>query len=92
VKIDRSFVQDIVSSHESKAIVRAIIAMAQSLELTVIAEGVETPDQLTAVAAAGCDAAQGYLFSRPLDCISVGSLLNHQRSRVDRMSYAIQVR
>ena len=74
LKIDRSFVQDMVNSHESKAIVRAIIAMAQSLELTAIAEGVETQEQWTAVTKAGCHVAQGYFFSRPLDRFSIVAL------------------
>jgi EAL domain-containing protein (putative c-di-GMP-specific phosphodiesterase class I) len=77
LKIDRSFVQQMVDSQESKAIVRAIIAMAQSLELDVVAEGVETPEQLRAVAMAGCGTAQGYLFSRPLDHNAVAALLRH---------------
>jgi EAL domain-containing protein (putative c-di-GMP-specific phosphodiesterase class I) len=76
VKIDRSFVQDIVASRESMAIVRAIVAMSQSLGLTVIAEGVETQDQCwSAVTKVGCDAAQGYLFSAPLNSDSAGKLL-----------------
>jgi diguanylate cyclase (GGDEF)-like protein len=77
LKIDRSFVQRMVDSQESKAIVRAIVAMAQSLELDVIAEGVETEEQLRAVAAAGCGKAQGYLFSKPLDPSAVTALLRH---------------
>jgi len=77
LKIDRSFVQQMVDSQESKAIVRAIIAMAQSLELDVVAEGVETHEQLRAVAMAGCGTAQGYLFSRPLDHNAVAALLRH---------------
>ena len=80
VKIDRSFVQDIVNSYESKAIVRAITAMASSLGLTVIAEGVETEDQLNALRAAGCGVAQGYLFSVPLDSRAVANYLK-QTSR-----------
>jgi EAL domain-containing protein (putative c-di-GMP-specific phosphodiesterase class I) len=76
LKIDRSFVQQMVDSHESKAIVRAIIAMAHSLELAVVAEGVETEEQLRAVAAAGCGLAQGYLFARPLDARAAGALLS----------------
>ncbi len=75
LKIDRSFVQQMVDSQESKAIVRAIIAMAQSLELDVIAEGVETQSQLRAVSAAGCATAQGYFFSKPLDRSAVATLL-----------------
>lgn len=77
LKIDRSFVQQMVDSQESKAIVRAIIAMAQSLELEVVAEGVETEAQLHAVTAAGCNRAQGYLFSKPLDCDGVTALLRY---------------
>jgi diguanylate cyclase (GGDEF)-like protein len=91
VKIDRSFVKNMVDSQESKAIVRAIIAMAQVLELTVIAEGVETQDQLVAITKAGCDAAQGYFFSRPLDSISVSRFLNRRQSRAPGMSHSIQV-
>ncbi len=77
LKIDRSFVQQMVDSQESKAIVRAIIAMAQSLELEVVAEGVETEAQLRAITAAGCNRAQGYLFSRPLDRGAVTALLRY---------------
>lgn len=78
VKIDRSFVQNMVRSQESKAIIRAIIAMAQSLELTVIAEGVETEEQWAAVAKSGCSAAQGYLLSKPLDNLAVRDLLTRE--------------
>lgn len=75
LKIDRSFVQQMVHSHESRAIVRAIIAMAKSLELRVVAEGVETEDQLSALEVAGCEVAQGFFFARPLDRSAVGALL-----------------
>jgi predicted signal transduction protein with EAL and GGDEF domain len=78
IKIDRSFVCAMIDSEESKAVVRAIIAMAQSLGLTTIAEGVESEDQLTAVSRAGCDAAQGYLFSRPLDADAARALLSRE--------------
>ncbi len=90
VKIDRSFVRDMVDSHESKAIVRAIIAMAQSLELTVIAEGVETEEQLSAVEKAGCNAAQGYFFSRPLDVPSVTAFLASDQSRTHGAAHSVQ--
>lgn len=76
LKIDRSFVQQMVDSHESRAIVRAIIAMAKSLDLRVVAEGVETEAQLRELATAGCEVAQGYLFARPLDYESVTVLLS----------------
>jgi len=75
LKIDRSFVRQIVESSESKAIVHAIVAMAQSLDLQVVAEGVETSEQLRAVAEAGCGFAQGYLFTPPLDSSSASILL-----------------
>ncbi|MET0729151.1 MAG: EAL domain-containing protein, partial [Acidimicrobiales bacterium] len=59
-------VRELVSSPHDLAISRAIIAMAHSLRLCVIAEGVETEGQLALLSANGCDEMQGYLFSRPL--------------------------
>jgi diguanylate cyclase (GGDEF)-like protein len=66
IKIDRSFIQDVTKNREDATIVKAIIAMAQSLQLKVIAEGVETEEQLEFLRAQGCNEMQGYLLSRPV--------------------------
>lgn len=66
LKIDRSFVADINTSSHDEAIVRAILSMANALELSVVAEGVETRAQLDYLVEMGCREAQGYLFSRPV--------------------------
>ena len=66
LKIDRSFVGDLVSDPDDAAIVSAILAMARTLKLYVVAEGVETAEQLSSCPARGCDRAQGFFLGRPL--------------------------
>ncbi|MEI8341517.1 MAG: EAL domain-containing protein, partial [Verrucomicrobiota bacterium] len=66
LKIDRSFVTELPSHADSAILTKAIISMAQQLRMSVVAEGVETPEQLEFLRQAGCDIAQGYLFSRPV--------------------------
>lgn len=73
VKIDRSFVRDLVSDADGLAIVRAIIALAQAMRLSVIAEGVETKEQLTLLQNEDCHNCQGYFFARPMDAESVAA-------------------
>jgi diguanylate cyclase (GGDEF)-like protein/PAS domain S-box-containing protein len=66
VKVDRSFVKDIPYDKDDMAITEAVIAMAHKLSYKVVAEGIETEDQLNFLREAGCDYGQGYLFSKPL--------------------------
>jgi EAL domain-containing protein (putative c-di-GMP-specific phosphodiesterase class I) len=66
IKIDKGFITGVVEQQEDQSLVRAILAMSHSLNLPVIAEGVETQEQMDWLKAQGCDFAQGYLFSRPM--------------------------
>jgi EAL domain-containing protein (putative c-di-GMP-specific phosphodiesterase class I) len=66
LKIDQSFVRDITTDADDAAITSAVIAMGHSLRLNIVAEGVETQDQLAFLRERRCHAAQGYLFGRPV--------------------------
>src|SRR5205823_1166785 len=79
LKIDRSFISQ-MHSMENAEIVRTIITLARSLEMDVVAEGVETPDQLDQLRALGCDYAQGYIFSRPLVAEDATRLITHTQT------------
>lgn len=79
LKVDRSFVRDITTDSDDAAITRAIISMAHSLGLKVIAEGVETEAQLAFLAAHGCEQMQGYYFSKPVPASECAVMLRDQR-------------
>lgn len=75
LKIDRSFIKDLDSKSEEAAITQAIVSMAHTMRLKVIAEGVETKAQLEFLRGLGCDYGQGFLFSPPLNASDLTSLL-----------------
>ncbi|MBF0154696.1 MAG: EAL domain-containing protein [Magnetococcales bacterium] len=79
IKIDRSFVSTLTEESGDTPIVRAILSMAQSLNLTSVAEGVEKVDQLEILAGLGCDEYQGYYFSRPLPANEFATLVTRLR-------------
>jgi EAL domain-containing protein (putative c-di-GMP-specific phosphodiesterase class I) len=75
LKIDPSFVQRVATDRETRAIVQTIINLAHTLHMNVVAEGIETEDQLTGLIDLGCDTGQGFLFSRPLPAEAAEKLL-----------------
>jgi diguanylate cyclase (GGDEF)-like protein/PAS domain S-box-containing protein len=80
LKIDRSFVKDLVSGSDDAAIVQAIVALAKSLNLRTVAEGVEDTAQFALLKALGCDEYQGYYFARPLPPDQLTKLLRERTS------------
>jgi diguanylate cyclase (GGDEF)-like protein/PAS domain S-box-containing protein len=77
IKIDRSFVNDCITNTENANIISAIVMMAKSLKLQIVAEGVETQQQSTFLENLGCDKLQGYLFSKPLSEQQLVKFLNN---------------
>lgn len=75
VKVDRSFVHDVTAPVEEVSVTRAIINMAHGLKMKVLAEGVETEGQLSLLASNGCDAIQGFWFSRPVPAADFEAML-----------------
>jgi diguanylate cyclase (GGDEF)-like protein/PAS domain S-box-containing protein len=77
LKIDRSFIWGALKEGHGAAIVRMIVALGRAMEMTVLAEGVETPEQMAFVRAEGCDFYQGYLFSKPLPEHELAAFFSH---------------
>uniref|UniRef100_A0A1S7LFQ9 Putative Diguanylate cyclase/phosphodiesterase [including GGDEF and EAL domain] n=1 Tax=Magnetococcus massalia (strain MO-1) TaxID=451514 RepID=A0A1S7LFQ9_MAGMO len=89
LKIDQSFIRDLTSDSEDAQIVTAIVHMAQSLNLKLVAEGVETREQLAFLESRGCDQIQGYLFSKPLPYSQFSVLLTQGKSLKSKPATAL---
>ncbi len=77
LKIDRSFIATMQESAHDLAIVAGVVALGHALDLTVVAEGIETEEQSRLLAELGCDVAQGYFYSRPIDAASTEAMLRN---------------
>jgi EAL domain-containing protein (putative c-di-GMP-specific phosphodiesterase class I) len=89
LKIDQSFVKDIVRGGSDGAIVSAVIAIGKALDIRVVAEGVETEEQLKFLADHGCHEFQGYLFSRPMPASALADLIQTQWPGTDQRGYSV---
>jgi EAL domain-containing protein (putative c-di-GMP-specific phosphodiesterase class I) len=91
LKIDSAFIREVAPSHDDAAIVRAIVSLAHNLHLKVIAEGVETPDQLGFLRDLGCEQYQGYHYSAPVpNNAFVAMVREHQAEQVTPRSVGIE--
>ncbi len=78
LKIDRSFIWDAVRGGHGAAIVRIIVALGRALKMSVLAEGVETPEQFSFIVAEGCQTYQGYLYARPMPAAALADFIARQ--------------
>jgi EAL domain-containing protein (putative c-di-GMP-specific phosphodiesterase class I) len=81
IKIDRSFVHELATRDDSMAIVRAVTGLGKSLGISIVAEGVETNEQLGLLRTEGCTEVQGFLFSRPRPAQDVEAMLSYGLER-----------
>jgi len=88
IKIDRSFISSLESNRQSATIVRAVIGLGRGLDLPVIAEGVETADQLAFLSAESCDEVQGYLVGKPLPIAAYAEAVGREQERDEVASVA----
>jgi len=77
IKLDRSFMNEVEHSPQARSIIRAVLALGRSLDIPVLAEGIETRDQLEILQEEGCDTAQGYLLGRPAPLDEISMLADH---------------
>jgi EAL domain-containing protein (putative c-di-GMP-specific phosphodiesterase class I) len=90
IKIDQSFVRDLDTEQDTRAIVRAIISLAKSLGMRVLAEGVETTEQLERLRVEGCNEVQGYLFSTPRPRGEISTLIEQLGDKPWIVAYAME--
>jgi diguanylate cyclase (GGDEF)-like protein len=88
IKIDKAFVDEVVHGVQDATIVRAVVALARALEKDTIAEGIETEAQFDAIRRMGCDSAQGYWISRPLEAEALTMLLARKAPLIDLPGHA----
>ena len=89
LKVDQSFTRDMMENPDSAAIAAAVVALGHSLELTVIAEGVETEAQRARLKEWGCEELQGYLFSRPVPADAFAEMLAASAGRAAPSSQSV---
>ena len=83
LKIDREFVDGVSTGHNQAAIVKSVVSLAHNLKVPLVAEGIETPEQIAALEAMGCDQAQGYLFAKPMDPQAASDFIAKQASAIN---------
>jgi EAL domain-containing protein (putative c-di-GMP-specific phosphodiesterase class I) len=86
LKIDRSFVNHMTASGENREIIKTVASLATSLKLDIVAEGVETEEQLYQLRALGCEYGQGFYFAPPLDASAAEALIGFSRMSAISMS------